>query len=76
MKLYEAPRNSYVRLMNAVDEAVPPSAPAVQAGEIYHFHHVDGMYSYCTNKHRHTVNMVAWAEVEIVSEKDFKEQTT
>lgn len=52
MKLYEVPRNTKVKF----------------EGEIYKFHHIDGMYSYCHDKNGNVVHLVAWAEVEIIEE--------
>jgi hypothetical protein len=51
MKLYEVPRNSVVKL---------PS------GEIINFHHVDGMYSYCTTWKKEACHISASAEVEVI----------
>ena len=53
MKLYECPRNVQVILKDGNNE-------------IINFHHIDGMYSYCTNQKGETVHLAAWTEVEIV----------
>jgi hypothetical protein len=62
MKLYDVPRNSYVRVLPVQDEdsadtpqtkgkvaevSVPVSAPEIKAGQLIYFDHVDGMYSLC-----------------------------
>lgn len=52
-KLYEVPRNSKIRV-EGIDEVI-------------NFHHVDGMYSYCTGKDG-VIHLAAWTEVEIVEE--------
>jgi len=54
MKLYDVPRNSKIR----IDEHW-----------ILHFHHVDGMYSYCTDKDDNVVHLAAWTEVEVIKEE-------
>ena len=55
MKLYKVPRNSVITLVN--DDLKTK----------YLFHHVDGMYSYCTCLHDDSVvHFAAWTEVEIV----------
>lgn len=51
MKLYEVPRHSRIRLKD---------------GRELDFHHIDGMYSYCTDEGK-PAHIPAWADVEIVS---------
>ena len=52
MKLYDVPRNTKVKLSDA------------QGNETtLLFHHVDGMYSYCTDDNGHAVHLAAWADV-------------
>lgn len=58
MKLYEVPRNSYIKLGN---------------GEVYFFDHIDGMYSYCKDKEGNVLHFAAWSEVEIVDLSNKKE---
>lgn len=72
MKLYELPRETFFRLLK--DTVVPPDAPSVEEGEVYFFHHLDGMYSYCINKDERIVHIAAWAEVEPVTPKE-KDET-
>jgi hypothetical protein len=52
-KLYEVPRNSKIKV-EGIDEIVD-------------FHHIDGMYSYCTVSEG-VIHLAAWTEVEIVEE--------
>lgn len=52
-KLYNVPRNTTIRLGET---------------ELF-FHHVDGMYSYCTTQDGDIAHLAAWTEVEIVDEK-------
>ena len=49
MKLHEVPNNTWITLN----------------GEKLLFHHIDGMYSYCTTEDNRVVHLVAWAEVEL-----------
>jgi len=52
MKLYEVPKYSTIKLND---------------GTVLDFHHIDGMYSYCTDSEGHAHHIAAWADVEIVS---------
>lgn len=52
MKLYELPRNTPIKLKVGDDEVK------------LMFHHVDGMYSYCTNAANEVIHLAAWTEVE------------
>ena len=65
MKLYEVPRNTKIRIID--DETTTPvvSYP-VDKNQILHYHHTDGMYSYCTNEENIVVHPAAWTDVEIV----------
>lgn len=66
MKLYDVPRNTWVRII--ADNKNPPAAKETAEGDVVKLHTIDGMYSYCTNKQGQVVHLVAWAEVEIVDE--------
>jgi cytochrome bd-type quinol oxidase subunit 1 len=68
MKLYNVPRNSKIRVVG--DIKIPPAAPIIEEQEVLNFSHVDGMYSYCTNKDGEVVHLVAWAEVEVIDDKN------
>lgn len=46
MKLYEAPRDSLIQIIDVDGEVKDP---------VYHFYHIDGAYSLCTD---HTGNIV------------------
>ena len=54
MKLYQVPCNTRIKLAT---------------GEEILFHHIDGMYSYCTNDQGQVVHIAAFTEVEIKSDK-------
>ena len=64
MELYKVPNNTKIRVIS--EARTPPSCPDSEKGEILDFHHIDGMYSFCKDKDGNTVNLVSWAEVEIV----------
>lgn len=64
MKLYETPRNSIVRLLEAPKLAT--NGDVAYAGEVLRFHHVDGMYSYCEDLDGNVLHPAAWTEVELV----------
>lgn len=53
MKLYDVPRNTWVR-------SIEPGAEDLE----FKFHHIDGMYSYCTDKEGNVCHYQAWMEVE------------
>jgi len=48
--LFKIPRNTYIRV----------------GEDVLLFDHVDGMYSFCTDKDGNVHHIAAWAEVEIV----------
>lgn len=56
MKLYELPRNSKF--------ITPDDGCAIH--EVFNFHHIDGMYSYCTNDKDEVFHLGASTEVEQV----------
>ena len=64
MQLFNVPRNSKVILQQ--EESFPIGSTKPSVGETYMFHHIDGMYSYCTNEKGEVVHLPAWAAVEIV----------
>lgn len=61
MKLYDVPRNAYVRISSVQKEdkdnakskgessevKVPPSHIDMETGQVIYFDHIDGMYSFC-----------------------------
>jgi hypothetical protein len=66
MKLYNVPNGSRVRIIDE-NTKVPIASPDTPGGTILKFHHVDGMYSYCTDSRGNPVHPAAWTEVEIVN---------
>lgn len=64
MKLYNAPQGSRIRVIG--DIQIPPAAPEINKNDVLKFHHIDGMYSLCTNQEGQHVHLVAWAEVELI----------
>jgi len=62
MKLYDCPRDSIIHI---IDEVTYPIANGTSETTLK-FHHIDGMYSYCTTIDGDVVHPAAWTEVEIV----------
>jgi len=58
MKLYEAPRNS--KIVVKTDNGIE---------HVLNFHHIDGMYSYCTTNNGEVVHLAAWEEVVVLGPK-------
>jgi hypothetical protein len=50
MKLFEVPKYSRIRV----------------GGNALDFHHIDGMYSYCTDSNGKVHHIAAWADVEVL----------
>ena len=65
MKLYEVPKGSKIIVIDK-DPKIPVEGIDIIRGDVLTFHHIDGMYSLCTNIAGEPVHLVAWAEVEIV----------
>ncbi len=57
MELYNVPNNTRIRLKDALFE-----------DEILLFHHIDGMYSYCTDMSGGVIHLAAWTDVEVVDD--------
>ena len=69
MKLYDVPRETFVKVLE--DVHVPPGCIPIKAGETIFFDHVDGMYSFCTDKDKNNVlHLAAFTEVEIIENTD------
>lgn len=69
MKLYDVPRETFVKVLE--DVQVPPGAKPILAGETIFFDHLDGMYSFCMNEEQTEIfHMAGWTEVEILEEKN------
>ena len=60
IKLYEVPKNSRIRIEGLEVNGV--------LTEELNFHHVDGMYSYCTTDDDEIVHIAAFAECEIIEQ--------
>lgn len=59
MKLYDVPRNSRIRLLG----------DTLSSDMELNFHHIDGMYSYCTDDDGNVMHLAAWTEIEIVKQE-------
>lgn len=53
LKLFDVPKNTKITLREGDCELK------------LLFHHIDGMYSYCTNHKGTVIHLAAWTEVEI-----------
>lgn len=60
VKLYEVPKNSRIRIEGLEVNGI--------LTEELNFHHVDGMYSYCTTDDDEIVHIAAFAECEIIEQ--------
>lgn len=58
MKLYNVPRNTWVKSLELDSE-----------GLVFFLEHIDGMYSFCRDKERNIQHYKAWMEVEILQEQ-------
>ena len=65
MKLYEVPRNTSIRIL---EETLVPIDSPKPPNELF-FHHVDGMYSLCSDSEGKIVHIAAWTEVEIIEKE-------
>lgn len=54
MKLYEVERGSNIKLDDGEGNVL-----------ILKFHHVDGMYGYCTDQNGNVIHLAAWSDVEV-----------
>lgn len=59
MKLYDVPRNSRIRLVGHT----------LSSDMELNFHHIDGMYSYCTDDDGNVMHLAAWTEIELVKQE-------
>lgn len=65
MKLYELSRGKKFRLVSK-DPVTPVAARELEYGDVLTLHHIDGMYSYCTDKEDNVVHPAAFSDVEEV----------
>jgi len=65
MELYKVPKNSKIKIIDK-DVKNPPASLPQKAGDVLNFSHIDGMYSYCTDKDDNVVHIAAWTDVEVV----------
>ena len=65
MKLYDVPNHTLIRVKS--DKQHPVAHRDFMEGEELMFHHIDGMYSYCTDKDGLPVHLAAWSEVEVIT---------
>ncbi len=60
IKLYEAPSDVRIRVID--DEFKQENGKYMEVN----FHHLDGMYSLCTDDDGNTVHLAVWTPVEII----------
>jgi len=66
MKLYYCKKHTQIKLLE--DAQVPPAHRELKKGEILHFAHTDGMYSYCRDERGNIVHPAAWTNVGVIPE--------
>lgn len=64
-ELYNLDRGTWFRVVDK-EVKVPVAHQEVDVEDTFQFHHIDGMYSYCTDKQGNVVHLAAWTEVEPV----------
>ncbi len=64
MKLYEVPNCTKVKLIPETEVQIP--IESTLPSDVFMFHHIDGMYSYCVAEDGTVCHPAAWTEVEIV----------
>jgi len=62
MKLYEVPRNSKIRIKGLTING--------ELSEELLFHHIDGMYSFCTANDGTIIHLEASTECELIENKE------
>jgi len=60
IKLYEAPSDVMIRVLD--EEYKKANGKYLEVK----FHHLDGAYSYCTDKDGNAVSLAGWTSVEII----------
>ena len=70
MKLYEAPKNSRIRIVDehiTVEQRYKEPYIQPEHNEELVFKKLDGMYSICYNTRNEMVRLAAWTAVEVVA---------
>jgi hypothetical protein len=65
IELYNLDRGTWFKIVDSKVK-VPVAHQEPDNNKIFKFHHIDGMYSYCTDKDGNVVHLAAWTEVEVV----------
>jgi len=66
MKLYKVPKGSKIQILPEHIGQTPPDSEDQLAETILKFHHIDGMYSVCTNDKGERIYLAGWTEVRII----------
>ena len=72
MKLFDVPRETYVKILDEKVKLPIGNYPDQQKNDVLLFDHIDGMYSYCTDIDDNLIHLAAWTEVEIVTKEEFE----
>lgn len=75
MKLHEAPRGSYVKILPPSHPVrTPPGGLPGAINGVYLFEKTDGMYSVCWDYLSQLVHLAVWTEVEVVTQEEYLAQ--
>lgn len=72
-KLYDVPRDSYIKIART-DDMNPNEKNNPVFDTVFHFHHVDGMYSLCKDKVGDILHISAFTDVIVVGKEEFENQ--
>ena len=72
MKLYQAPRFSYLKIIDNDIIVAPMSCPLNY--DIIYFDNIDGMFSVCKDIEGNIIKLAAWTKVKVTDKKKFEAQ--
>lgn len=61
--LYDLPKGTFFKLAPTDVVQVPIDSPKFEFADVFKFLHIDGMYSFCTDKNGTVHHFAAWTEV-------------
>lgn len=73
MKLYEAPLQSYLKIIDDDIITAPVSYP-VNNNSIVYFEFPDGIFSLCKDINGNNIHLAAWTKVKKSNKKEFENQ--
>ena len=74
MKLYEAPLQSYLKIIDN-DIIIAPMSYPLNYNIIY-FENINGMFSLCKDINNNYIRLAAWTKVKKSNKKEFENQKT